>query len=68
MPRVVFILLTYVTVSFFSYQLGRSHAKTEIITKQVEVVKYVEQKKSAVYSRPHAGRDTLLELMRRGKL
>ena len=68
MTRLSIIVVICAALSLFCYVLGRSHAKTEIITKQIEVVKYVEKKKSAIYSRPHAGRDALLELMRQNKL
>ncbi len=50
------------------YFLGRSHAKTEIVEKHVEVIKYVEKKTAQIHARPNAGRHDLLELMRRGKL
>ena len=52
----------------FAYFLGRSHAKTKIITEQIEVRKYVEKKKSEIYWRPNVGRDNLLELMHKNQL
>lgn len=51
-----------------SYHLGKSNARIQIVTKQVEVVKYVEKKKAAIYSKPHANRSDLLKLMREGVL
>ena len=51
-----------------SYGLGRSHAKTKIITQEVEVVKYVKEQKALLHSRPNASRDTLLNLMYNNKL
>jgi len=68
MAKTALIFGICITIFVFSYLLGRSHARTEIVTKQVEVIKYVEKKKSAIYSSPHAGRDALLELMRQNKL
>lgn len=68
MAKTVSIIVLAAVLAVFSYLLGRSHAKTEIITEKVEVIKYVEKKKAAVYARPHAGRNALLELMRKGCL
>ena len=50
------------------YFYGKSQAKTKVIEKQVEVIKYVAQKQSKIQAQPHAGRDELLELMRTGQL
>ena len=49
-------------------KVGESRAKVQIVEKQVEVIKYVEKKKALSQSRPNAGRDDLLKLMRAGKL
>jgi hypothetical protein len=43
-------------------------AQTKIVTKEIEVIKYVEHKKAQIYSRPNASRDTLLSLMRKDEL
>ena len=50
------------------YFYGKSQAKTQIVEKQVEVIKYVAQKRSKIQAQPHAGRNELLELMRTGQL
>lgn len=57
------------------YLLGRSHAEIKTISrqgeeliKQTEVIKYVEKKKSKIWSVPHAGRNELLKLMRESAL
>lgn len=50
------------------YFLGKSHAEVKIVKEQVEVIRYVEKKTAQIHSRPNAGRDDLLELMRSGKL
>ena len=47
---------------------GKKQAKIEIITKEIEVIKYVEKKRAEIHSQPNAGRDTLLERMRAGVL
>lgn len=51
-----------------AYLLGRSHAEVRIVKEQVEVVKYVSQKKAEIYAKPNAGRAELLKLMHDGKL
>lgn len=68
MARAIVLAALAAALAVSSYQLGRAHAKTEIVTEKVEVIKYVEKKKAAVYARPHAGRGALLELMRRDQL
>ena len=61
-------ILLVTTLCALSYALGRSQAKEEIITKQVEVIKYVEKEKSKIYSRPNADRSALLALMYADKM
>jgi hypothetical protein len=46
------------------YWTGQNNQKFKYITKQVEVIKYVEKEKAAIYSKPNANRDQLLQLMR----
>jgi hypothetical protein len=54
--------------AFGGYIYGKSQVKTKVIEKQVEVIKYVAQKRSKIQAQPHAGRDELLRLMRTGQL
>lgn len=68
MTKIIVIIVTVFALIFGAYCLGRSHAKIEVITKRVEVIKYVEKKKAAIYSKPNLERPALLELMREGKL
>lgn len=68
MTKIIVIAVAVCALVFGAYCLGRSHAKTEVITKRVEVIKYVENKKAAIYSKPNLERTALLELMREGKL
>ena len=49
-------------------KVGESRAKVQVVEKQIEVIKYVEKKKALIQSRPNAGRNDLLKLMRAGKL
>lgn len=63
------LLLFFVaSMCALSYQLGKSNARVQIITKQVEVIKYVQKKRAVIQSRPNAGRDELLRLMRASQL
>lgn len=62
------IILLATILCVVSYALGRSHAKIEVITEQVEVIKYVEKTKSKIHSLPNADRSALLALMYADKM
>lgn len=65
------ILLWFVSVIMAAYGgflYGKSQAKTQIVEKQVEVIKYEAKKRAKIQARPNANRDELLELMRTGHL
>ena len=62
------IILLVMILCVASYALGRSHAKIEVITEQVEVIKYVEKEKNKIHSRPNADRTALLALMYADKM
>ena len=62
------IILLVTILCLASYGLGRSHAKIEVITEQVEVIKYVEKEKAKIHSRPNADRSALLALMYADKM
>lgn len=62
---VVFILAT---ICFACYKMGKSQAKVEVITKEIEVIKYVERKKASIQAKPNAARFDLLKLMHEGQL
>lgn len=51
-----------------SYFLGRSHCRVQIVTKEIEVVKYVSAQYRKISSEPNLERSALLELMRHGQL
>lgn len=61
-------LTIILSLCLLSYYLGNMRAQTKIVTKEIEVIKYVEHKKAQIYSRPNASRDTLLSLMRKDEL
>ncbi len=54
--------------AYGGYLYGKSQAKTQIIEKQVEVIKYVAQKRAKIQAQPNASRTELLKLMRKGEL
>lgn len=49
-----------------SYYLGKQNAEIKIVKEQVEVVRYVDQKKADIYSKPPAGAADIFKLMRKG--
>ena len=53
---------------YTGYRVGSSDKQVEYVTKQVEGVKYVSQKKAEIYAKPNAGHAELLKLMYDGKL
>lgn len=68
MKIVVLCLMMSVLTTYGGYLYGKSQAKTQIIEKQVEVIKYVAQKRAKIQARPNAHRDELLELLRNNQL
>ena len=62
------VVVLFISSLLGAYFLGRSHSELKIFKEQVEVVKYVEKKKAAIYSQPNASRSELLDLMRDGIL
>lgn len=50
------------------YLYGKSQVKTQIVEREVEVIKYVAQKRAKIQARPNATRTELIELMRKGEL
>jgi hypothetical protein len=54
--------------AYGGYLYGKSRAQTQIVEKQVEVIKYVAQKRAKIQARPNASRAELLELMHKGEL
>ena len=68
MRKWLFALIWTAALCGAFYALGRSHAKVSVVTKQVEVIKYVEKKAAEIHSRPNAGRAALLALMREDRL
>lgn len=67
--RMVLLACSAVVLSALGgYFYGKSQAKTQIVEREVEVIKYVAQKRAKIQARPNASRTELIELMRRGAL
>lgn len=73
--KVLFLSLMVVALCVGFYLLGRSHAEVKIvkekgeeIIKEVEVIKYVEQKKAEIWSKPNASDAELIGLFMQNKL
>ena len=73
--KTVFLSLLVVGLCVGFYLLGRSHAQIKIvkekgeeIVKEVEVIKYVEQKKAEIWSAPNADAVELVGLFMQDKL
>lgn len=68
MKMVALCLIMNVLTAYGGYLYGKSQAKTQIIEKQVEVIKYVAQKRAKIQAQPNAHRDELLKLLRNNQL
>ena len=68
MKTVLIAVGAVILSAYGGYLYGKSQAKTQIIEKEVEVIKYVAQKRAKIQARPNASRTELIELMRKGKL
>lgn len=66
--RYAFSILLLAVALGGAYLLGRSHAEIKIITKEKEVIRYVDRKQAEIQARPNAGRAELLSLMQAGVL
>lgn len=61
-----YLLIAALCIGF--YELGRSHAPVKVITKEKEVIRYVDREPAKIPIRPNADRTRLLKLMYAGKL
>jgi len=67
--KMILLALGAVALSAYGgYLYGKSQAKTQIVEKQVEIIKYVAQKRAKIQAHPNASRAELIELMRKGEL
>lgn len=68
MKTVLIAVGAVILSAYGGYLYGKSQVKTQIIEKEVEVIKYVAQKRAKIQARPNASRTELIELMRKGEL
>jgi len=68
MKFVLFSMAVALMTAYGGYLYGKSQARVTTVEKQVEVIKYVAQKRAKIQAQPNANRDKLLELMRSGNL
>lgn len=66
--QILMVIGGAVLAFYCGYGLGQKNQKIQYITKEIEVVKNVTQKRAVIQSRPHITRDYALELMRKNKL
>lgn len=63
------ILCTVIGGAYYlGYNAGANNARVEYVTKEVEVIKYVEAERGKIYSAPNIGRDSALRLLHNGEL
>ena len=65
---ILLVMAALIWAFLCGYGLGKKNQKIQYITKEIEVVKKVAQKRAVIQSRPHITRDTALKLMRESKL
>ena len=53
---------------YLGYRSGANNTRVEYVTKEIEVIKYVDKKKADIYSRPNASKKQLLDLMKNNML
>lgn len=64
----VVLVATVIGAYFSGYSVGSRDVRIEYITKEVEVIKYVEKKKAKIHSSPAAIPSDLIRLFHEGKL
>lgn len=68
MTKSIVIILLISVAWGLAYYLGKSNCEVKTLIQEKKVIQYVEQKKSAIYSRPNADRTELLKLMHNNQL
>ena len=68
MKMILFWFVSVMMAACGGFLYGKSMAKTQVVEKQVEVVKYVAKKRAVIQAKPNANRDELLKLMRANNL
>ncbi|MCM1324493.1 MAG: hypothetical protein NC218_10250 [Acetobacter sp.] len=63
----IYLILT-TSLCWLSYIYGKSQSKTEIIEKQVEIIKYETKEICKIMAKPNLDDDNIVKLFRAGKL
>ena len=53
---------------YLGYSAGANNTRVEYVTKEVEVIKYVETERGKIYSAPNIGRDSALRVLHNSEL
>ena len=64
----VILALAIAGAYYSGYAVGSRDVKIEYVTKEVEVIKYVDKQKDKIYSSPAAIPSDLIRLFNEGKL
>lgn len=68
MQKIIIHLILITILCLLSYTYGKSKAKTEIIEKQVEVIRYETKEVCKIMATPNLDDDNIVRLFRAGKL
>lgn len=72
MVRYAFYLLIFAFVIggayYAGYNAGANNTRVEYVTKEIEVIKYVETERGKIYSAPNISRDSALRMLHNGEL
>ena len=68
MQKNIILVLAVLSLCYLSYQYGKTKAKTEIVEKQVEVIKYEVKEVCKIMAQPNLDDDNIVKLFRAGKL
>ena len=63
MAKLLSVIGILAAIFVCGYYIGSQNKKIEYKTKEVEVVKYVDKEKSAIYSASNITRDTAIRLL-----
>lgn len=68
MQKHIFLISAVAALCWLCYAYGKTKAKTEIIEKQVEVIRYETKEVCKIMARPNLDDDHIVKLFRTGRL
>lgn len=68
MQKNIILLSAVIALCWLSYSYGKTKAKTEIIEKQVEIIRYETKEVCKIMAQPNLDDDNIVKLFRAGKL